>query len=133
MKKVFFTSLLQYFLIACLLFGMIYYLTFNQREDVLAIYVEGSSSYYTSQEMDQAHDAIIAHFDKTSKDEKIIEIMYSGDAESKEMEKKYNQTNSALFTVNSEINQKNLKSKDNNCQVLLCKNKQNKWQIIDTF
>lgn len=133
MKKVFFTSLLQYFLIACLFFGMIYFIVISQREDVLAVYVEGGSSYYTRQELDNAYDTIVTYFDKTSKDEKIIEIIYSGDTESNEMEKTFNQTNIALFTVNFEANQKYLKSYENNRQILLCKNDHNQWQIVDTF
>lgn len=133
MKKGIFRTFLQYFIIASLFFGIISLILCNQRDAMLSIYAEGGSSCYTSQELDKAYDTIVAYFDKKSKNEKIIEIFYSGDTESKEMEKTYNQTNIALFTVTFETNQKNLKSYDNTRQILLCQNEQKEWQIVDSF
>lgn len=132
MKKRIFRTFLQDFIIVSLFFGMISLIICNHREDILGVYVEGGSSCYTSQELDNAYDTIVTYSEK-SKNEKIIEIIYSGDSKSKEMEETYNQSNIALFTVTFETNQKNLKSYDSYRQILLCQNEQKEWQIVDTF
>lgn len=132
MKKRIFRTFLQDFIIVSLFFGMISLIICNQRENILGIYVEGGSSCYTSRELDNAYDTIVTYFEK-SKNEKIIEIIYSGDSKSKEMEETSNQSNVALFTITFETNQKNPKSYDSYCQILLCQNEQKEWQIVDTF
>lgn len=135
MNKNYIFTFLQYLLITCLLFAVIYLFTYPQQDNILAIYVEGGSSHFTSDEFDEAHNKIIDYFDKKMNGAKINEIIYLGDSESREVGKTYNYEKAALFTVGFEKDKtiasldSDPNSKNSSFKVLLYQNEQNKWEV----